>query len=184
MTIHYLGISEFAAVTGLTRNTIATYRRKGLIPTPDVVIEEAGRATTAGWTEQTVRGWMRDRSTKRGRPPAVRWVEDTVDGHIIILTEGTSVDELAAWLIGSAPHPAEMARKILKRPSRSLGCGLEIRSASRRATVTPSVTLRDLLRIAEESRVTCGDADASQIATVLANRRPEEYGEMILAHMQ
>lgn len=184
MTTHYLGISGFAAVTGLTRNTIATYRSKELLPTPDVVIEEAGRATTCGWTEQTVREWMRERSTKRGRPPAVRWVEDTVDGDIIILTDGTSVDELASWLVGSAPHPAEMARKILKRKTVNLGCGLEVRSASRRATVPPIVTLRDLLRLAGESRVTCGDADASQIATVLANRRPEEYGEMILAHMQ
>lgn len=184
MTEHYLGISGFAAVTGLTRNTVATYRRKGLLPTPDVVIEEAGRATTSGWTEQTVREWMRDRSTKRGRPPAVRWVEDTVGGDIIILTEGTSVDELAAWLVVYAPHPAEMARKILKRQSKNIGCGIEVRSASRRATVPPSVTLRDLLRLADESRVTCGDADAAQIATVLANRRPEEYGEMILAHMQ
>lgn len=183
MTTHYLGISGFAAITGLTRNTVTTYRRKGALPTPDVVIEEAGRTTTAGWTEQTVREWMRDRSTKRGRPPAVRWVEDTVDGDIIILTEGTSVDELATWLVESAPHPAEMARKIIKRSIVNLGCGLEVRYASRRATVPPSVTLRDLLMIAGESRVTCGDADASQIATVLANRRPEEYGEMILAHM-
>lgn len=184
MTTHYLGISGFAAITGLTRNTVATYRRKELLPTPDVIIEESGRATTSGWTEQTVREWMRDHSTKRGRPPVVRWVEDVVDGDIIILTEGTSVDELASWLVGSAPHPAEMARKIIKRRSVNLGCGLEIKSASRRATVPPCVMLRDLLRIADESRVTCGDADASQIATVLANRRPEEYGEMILAHMR
>lgn len=184
MTTNYLGISGFAAVTGLTRNTIATYRRNGILPPPDVVIYEAGRATTSGWTEQTVREWMRDRSTKRGRPPAVRWVEDTVDGRIIILTDGTSVDELASWLVGSCPAPAEMARKIIKRRGGNLGCGLEVRSASSRATVPPGVTLRDLLRLADASRVTCGDADASQIATVLANRRPEEYGELILAHMQ
>lgn len=184
MTTHYLGISGFAAITGLTRNTVTTYRRKGILPTPDVVVEEAGHATTSGWTEQTVRQWMSERSTKRGRPPVVRWVEDAVDGCIIILTDGMSVDDLAAWLVGSCPAPAEMAREILKRPTINLGCGLEIRSASRRATVPPGVTLRDLLRLADESRVTCGDADASQIATVLANRRPEEYGEMILAHMQ
>lgn len=183
MTTHYLGISGFAAVTGLTRNTVATYRRNGALPSPDVIIEEAGRATTSGWTEQTVREWMRKRSTKRGRPPAVRWVEDTVDGSIIILTDETSVDELASWLVGYCPAPAEMARKIIKRQTANLGCGLEIMSASRHATVPPGVTLRDLLRLADESRVICGDADESQIATVLANRRPEEYGEMILAHM-
>lgn len=182
MTTHYLGISGFAAITGLTRNTVTTYRRNGLLPTPDVVIEEAGRATTSGWTEATVRRWMSERSTKRGRPPAVRWAEDTVDGRIIILTDETSVDELAAWLVGSAPYPAEMARKILKRQTVDLGCNLGIRSASRHATIPPGVAHRDLLRIADESRVTCGDADASQIATVLASRRPEEYGELILAH--
>lgn len=184
MTDHYLGISGFAAATGLTRNTVATYRRKGLLPPPDVIIEEAGRATTSGWTEQTVRQWMGERSTKRGRPPVVRWVEDTVAGDIIILTDGTSVDDLAAWLVGSCPAPAEMARKVLNSRGMDLGCGLEIRSASRRATVPPSVMLRDLLRLADDSRVICGDADASQIATVLANCRPVEYGEMVLAHMQ
>lgn len=182
MVAHYLGVSGFAAMTGLTRNTITTYRRKGLLPTPDVIIEEAGRATTSGWTEGTIRRWMGERSTKRGRPPAVRWVEDTVDDRIIILTDGMSVDDLAAWLVGSCPAPTEMARKILKRPSINLGCGINIRSASRRATIPPGVAISDLLMIAGESRVTCGDSDARQIATVIANRRPEEYGELILAH--
>lgn len=185
MTARYLGVSGFAAMTGLTRNTVTTYRRKGILPAPDAVIEEAGRATTSGWTEDTIRQWMHERDTKRGRPPIVYWTINT--GAVAILTEDTHLEELSDWIDGTqSVETHELARKLLAhKPGdmRSITqAGFVIRSASRRATVPPGVSEYDLCRLAADEGITCLGADKSQIATVLANTCPQVYGELILAH--
>jgi hypothetical protein len=187
MTAHYLGVSSFAALTGLTRNTVTAYRRKGSLPTPDVIIEEAGRVTTSGWTEDTIRQWMRDRDTKRGRPPVVYWTINTVTGKAAILTIEAHLEELSSWIDGTqSSETHDLARKLLAHKPSDMRAitqaGFVIRSASRRATVPPGVSEYELWRLAEDNGITCLDADKSQIATVLAHTCPQVYGELILAH--
>lgn len=174
-------------MTGLTRNTVTTYRRKGLLPKPDVVIEEAGRATTRGWTEDTIRQWMRDRDTKQGRPTIVYWTINTATGAVAILTEDTHIEELSAWIDGTqSSETHDLARKLLAHKPGDMKTitqdGFVIRSASRRATVPPGVSEYDMWRLAADNGITCGGADKSQIATVLAHACPQVYGELILAH--
>ena len=187
MVAHYLGVSGFAAMTGLTRNTVTTYRRKGFLPTPDVIIEEAGRATTSGWTEDTIRQWMRDRDTKRGRPPIVYWAINTTTGAVAILTEDTHLDDMSSWIDGTqSSETHDLARKLIAHKPSDMRAitqaGFVIRSASRRATVPPDVSEYELWRLAADNGITCIDADKSQIATVLAHACPQVYGELILAH--
>lgn len=187
MTDRYVGIAGFAALTGLTKNTITTYRRKGFLPTPDVIIEEAGRATTSGWTEDTIRQWMRDRDTKRGRPSIVYWAINTATGAVAILTEDTHLEDLSSWIdVTQSSETRELARKLLAHKQGNMRAitqaGFVIRSASRRATVPPDVSEYDLWRLATDNGITCGGADKSRIATVLAHACPQVYGELILAH--
>lgn len=187
MVTHYLGVSGFAAITGLTRNTIATYRRKGLLPTPDAIIEEAGRATTSGWTDDTIRQWMRERGTKRGRPAIVYWAINTDTGATAILTEDMHLGDLSYWIDGTqSSETHELARKLLAHKPGDMKTitqsGFVIRSANRRATVPPGVSEYELWRIAADNGITCGGADKSQIATILAHVCPQVYGELILAH--
>ncbi|WP_110783753.1 MerR family transcriptional regulator [Mycolicibacterium mucogenicum] len=47
--IHYLSLAEFAERVQLSQNTIKSYYRKGLLPTPDAVL---GRSR--GWLPETV----------------------------------------------------------------------------------------------------------------------------------
>lgn len=188
MVAHYLGVSGFAAMTGLTRNTVTTYRRKGLLPTPDVIIEEAGRATTSGWTEDTIRQWMRERDTKRGRPSIVYWAINTDTGAVAILTEDTHLDDLHSWIdVTQSSETHDLARKLLAHKPGDMRAitqsGFVIRSASRRATVPPGVSEYDLRRLAADEGITTMTADKSQIATVLSHACPLVYGELILAHI-
>nr|DAX99253.1 MAG TPA: Pyocin activator protein PrtN [Caudoviricetes sp.] len=188
MSNRYLGVSGFAAMTGLTRNTVTTYRRKGLLPTPDVIIEEAGRATTRGWTEDTIRQWMRNRDTKRGRPSIVYWTINTATGAVAILTEDTHLENLHSWIdVTQSSETHELARKLLAHKPSDMKAitqaGFVIRSASRRATVPPGVSEYDLCRLAADEGITTMTADKSQIATVIAHVCPLVYGELILAHM-
>lgn len=187
MTSHYLGISGFAAMTGLTRNTVTTYRRKGLLPMPDVIIEEAGRATTRGWTEDTIRQWMRDRDTKRGRPSIVYWAINVGTGAAAILTEDTHLEDLSSWIDGTqSSETHDLARKLLAHKPGDMRAimqsGFVIRSASRRATVPPCVSEYELRRLAADNGIACSGADKSQIATVLAHACSQVYGELVLAH--
>ena len=187
MSNRYLGVSGFAAMTGLTRNTVTTYRRKGLLPTPDVIIEEAGRATTRGWTEDTIRQWMRDRDTKRGRPSIVYWAINTSTGEVAILTEDTHLEDLSSWIdVTQSSETHDLARKILAHKPGDMRAimqaGFVIRSASRRATVPPDISEYELWNLATNHGITCLDATKSQIATVLAHVCPLVYGELILAH--
>lgn len=188
MTDRYFGIAGFAAITGLTKNTVTTYRRKGLLPTPDVIIEEAGRATTSGWTEDTIRQWMRDRDTKRGRPSIVYWAINTATGSVVILTEDMHLDDLSSWIDGTqSSETHDLARKLIAHKPSDMSAitqaGFVIRSASRRATVPHGVSEDELRRLAADEGITTMTADKSQIATVLAHACPYVYGELILAHM-
>lgn len=187
MTNRYIGIAGFAVLAGLTKNTMTTYRRKGLLPVPDVVIEEAGHATTNGWTEATVKRWIDERDAKRGRPSIVYWTINTSTGKVAILTKKTCLGDLSAWIDSTqSSETHDLARKLLAhKPSDMraiMQAGFVIRSASRRATVPPSVSEYELWRIAADNGITCIDADKSQIATVLAHTHPQVYGELILAH--
>ncbi len=187
MTTRYIGIAGFATLAGLTKNTMITYRRKGLLPVPDVVIEEAGRATTSGWTEDTIRQWMDERDTKRGRPSIVYWTINTSTGEVAILTKNACLEELSAWIDGTqSSETHDLARKLLAhKPSdmKSITqAGFVIRSASRRATVPPDISEYELWNLATNHGISCGNASKSEIATVLAHTRPREYGELILSH--
>ncbi len=187
MTNRYIGIAKFATIAGLTKNTMTTYRRKGLLPAPDVVIEEAGRATTSGWTEATVKRWMSEREGVRGRPSIVYWAINTTNGKVIILTKDARLEDLSAWIDGTqSVETHDLARKLLAHKPRDMRAitqaGFVIRSASRRATVPPGVSEYELWNLATNQGISCGDASKSEIATVLAHTHPREYGELILAH--
>ena len=187
MTKCYAGASKFATITGLTKNTVTTYSRKSILPPPDVIIEEAGRAITRGWTEDTIRQWMRDRDTKRGRPSIVYWAINTDTGSVAILTEGTHVEDLSAWIDGTqSAETHDLARKLIAHKPRDMKtlaqAGFVIRSASRRATVPPNTSEYELWKLASSHDIMCSDADRSQIATVIAHTHPQEYGELILTH--
>lgn len=187
MTNRYIGIAKFATLAGLTKNTMTTYRRKGFLPTPDVIIEEAGHATTSGWTEATVRRWMDERDIKRGRPSIVYWAINTSTGEVAILTKDACLEDLSAWIDGTqSSETHDLARKLLAHKPSDMRAitraGFVIRSASRRATVPPDVSEYELWRLAADNGITCIDADRSQIATVLAHVCPQVYGELILAH--
>lgn len=188
MTDRYISIAGFAALTGLTRNTVTTYRRKGLLPTPDVVIEEAGRATTSGWTEATVKQWMSERDAKRGRPSIVYWAINVATDKVAILSEGTHLEDLSSWIdVTQSNETHDLARKLLAHKSGNMKAitqaGFVIRSASRRATVPPGVSEYDLCRMAADEGITTMTANKSEIATVLSHVCPLVYGELILAHM-
>lgn len=187
MTTRYIGVAKFAALAGLTKNTMTTYRRKGLLPAPDIVIEEAGRAMTSGWTEATVNQWMDERNTKRGRPSIVYWAINTSTGEVAILTKNACLEDLSAWIDGTqSSETHDLARKLLAHQPSDMRAitqaGFVIRSASRRATVPPDTSEYELWNLATSQGISCGDASKSEIATVLAHTRPQAYGELILAH--
>lgn len=187
MTSRYIGIAKFAAIAGLTKNTMTTYRRKGFLPTPDVIIEEAGRATTSGWTEATVRRWMDERDIKRGRPSIVYWAINASTGEVAILTKDACLEDLSAWIDGTqSSETHDLARKLLAHKPSDMRAitqaGFVIRSASRRATVPPDASEYELWNLATSQGISCGNAGKSELATVLAHTRPQAYGELILRH--
>lgn len=187
MTTRYIGVAKFAALAGLTKNTMTTYRRKGLLPAPDIVIEEAGRATTSGWTEATVKRWIEERDTKRGRPSIVYWAINTSTGEVAILTKNACLEDLSAWIDGTqSSETHDLARKLLAHQPSDMRAitqaGFVIRSASRRATFPPDTSEYELWNLATNQGISCGHANKSEIATVLAHTRPQAYGELILRH--
>lgn len=57
MLITYLGVTEFAELAGLSRNTVKAYAKiPGRIPEPDALI---GRVR--GWLPETIEVWMAKR---------------------------------------------------------------------------------------------------------------------------
>ena len=183
--IEYIGTAGVAGITGLAHSTVAVYGSEGKLPTPDAIIKESG-AETKGWLPETIERWWRERSTiKRGQRPYVRWVENKEDDTIIILTKTMAVEDLAAWLAGACPDPADTARDILSRTSIGrVDRNLSIYSARYMFTIHPDLTLQDLRTCAHNAGVTCGDATLAQIVTVLEHARLEEYCELTRSYEQ
>ena len=184
MTNTYLGTAGFAALAGLSHNTVMAYRSRGVLPTPDAIVQEGG-VDTWGWSHETIERWMRERPRKRpGKRPSVAYLEDAETGDIVILPEKMDRMPLAAWLEGACESPDELAREILshKRQSdKEIPPRIVMRRAPRLETVPPGITIRDLREIAHATCVTCGGATANQVAGVLAVARPVEYNCLIAA---
>ena len=184
MTNVYLGTAGFSLITGLAHNTVMAYRSRGVLPTPDGIVQEGGTETW-GWYPETIERWMRERPRKRpGKRPSVVYLEDAETGDIVILPERMDRDELASWLEGASESPDELAREILshKRQSdKEFPARIMMRRAPRLETVPPGITRQDLRELAHATCVTCGGATANQVAGVLAAARPVEYNCLIAA---
>lgn len=178
----YLGTAGVAALTGLAYNTVTAYRSRGKLPTPDAIVEEGGTETW-GWLPETIERWWRERPLGRpGKKASIQWIEDLENGDIMILTDRTNRETLAAWLVGSCESPADTAREIFshkRNEDKVLPSHIMVCRTPPLGSVPPGITLRDLRRLASAARVTCGDATAIQIVTVLAATRPAEYDELI-----
>ena len=183
--IEYIGTAGVADITGLSHSTVAVYGSQGKLPTPDAIIKENG-AETRGWLPETIERWHHERLTiKRGRRPYVRWLENTEDNTIIILTKTMPVEDLATWLTGACVDPANTARDILSRTSIGrVSHNLSIHSARQLFTIHPDLTLQDLRTCAHNAGVTCADASLVQIVTVLEHARLEEYCELARSYEQ
>lgn len=184
MTNIYLGTAGFAALTGLSHNTVMAYRSRGVLPAPDAIVQEGG-VDTWGWCPETIERWMRERPRKRpGKRPSVTWLEDTETGDIIILPEKMGREPLAAWLEGACEFPSDVAREILSHKCKSdkeIPARIVTRRAPRLETVPPGITRQDLRELAHATCVTGFGATANQVATVLAAARPAEYNCLIAA---
>ena len=183
--IEYIGTASVADMTGLAYSTVAVYGAEGKLPTPDAIIKGKG-AETRGWLPETIERWHRERKDiMRGRRPYVRWLENTEDNTIIILTKTMAVEDLAAWLTGACADPANMARDILSRTSiGDVSHNLSIHSARQLFTIDPDLTLQDLHTCAHNVGVTCGDATLAQIVAVLECTHLEEYCELTSSYKQ
>lgn len=183
--IEYIGTAGVAEIAGLSYTTAANYGAKGKLPTPDAIIKENG-AETKGWLPETIERWYHERSTiKRGRRPYVRWLENTEDNTIIILTKTMTVEDLAAWLAGSCTDPVNTAQDILARTSIGyVNHNLTIHSARQLFTIHPDLTLQDLRTCAHNAGVTCADASLAQVVAVLEHTRLEEYRELTRSYEQ
>ena len=183
--IEYIGIAGVANLTGLARKTIAIYGSGGRLPTPDAIIKE-NNTETKGWLPETIERWRRERSDiRRGRRPNVRWVENREDNTLFILTQTTTVEDLAAWLTGACPAPADTARDILAHTrTGSVSRTLRIYSARYAFPIPPDLTLQDLRACAHNVGVTCGDATLAQIVAVLESTHLEEYWDLACPYEQ
>lgn len=184
MTNTYLGTAGFAALAGLSHNTVMAYRSRGVLPTPDAIVQEDG-VDTWGWSQETIERWMRERPRKRpGKRPSVTWLEDVETGDIIILPEKMGREPLAAWLEGACESPVGVAQEILSHKRKSdkvIPARIVTRRTPRLETVPPGITRHDLREIAHATCVTCLGATANQVATVLAAARPVEYNSLIVS---
>lgn len=178
--IEYIGTAGVADIAGLAYSTVAVYGSEGKLPTPDAIIKENG-AETKGWLPETIERWHRERSDiKRGRRPYARWLENTEDNTIIILTKTMAVKDLATWLEKSCDYPHDTARDILEnKNTRLLPRKNRLISAERLCAIDPDLTLQDAVTRAHSLGVTCGDATLAQVVTVLKNTHPEEYFDLV-----
>lgn len=185
MTNAYLGTTGFAALTGLSINTVRAYRSRGKLPHPDATIQEGG-AETWGWTSETIERWMRERQLGRpGRRPSVVWLEDTETGDIVILPAKMGRATLADWLEGVCESADSVAREILshkRKADKEIPSRIAMRRAPHLESVPQGIMRQDLRDLAHAARVTCSGATAGQVATVLAVARPVEYDCLIAAH--
>ena len=178
--LEYIGTAGIAEITGLSQSTVAAYVSKGKLPIADAIIKGSG-VETKGWLPETIERWHRERSNvKIGRKPYVRWVENTEDNTVIILTKTVAIKDLAAWLAKSCDHPNITARDILEnKNTRLLPRKNRLISAKHLFAIDPDLTLQDARTRAHSLGVTCGDADLVQVATVLENTHLEEYFDLV-----
>ena len=178
--IKYVGTAGIAEITGLSQGTVAAYATKGKLPAADAIIKGNG-VETKGWLPETIERWHHERSTvKPGPRPRVRWLENTEDNTVIILTKTMTVKDLAAWLAKTCPHPNIAARDVLTHKSTRLpNSNHRERSAKHLFAIDPDLTLQDARTRAHSLGVTCGDANLTQIATVLENTHLEEYFDLV-----
>lgn len=183
--IEYIGTAGVASITGLAYSTITVYGSEGKLPTPDAIIKGKG-AEMRGWLPETIERWHRERmDIMRGPRPYVRWVENTEDNTIIILTKTMPLEDLTAWLTGACADPANTARDILTRTSiGDVSHNLTIHSARQVLTIHPDLTLQDLRTCAHNTGVTCADATLAQIVVVLEHTHLEEYCELTRSYNQ
>lgn len=185
MTNTYLGTAGFAALAGLSHNTVMAYRSRGVLPAPDAIVQEGG-VDTWGWYPETIERWLRERPRKRpGKRPSIVYLEDGETNDIIVLTETIERGQLASWLEGMCESPDDLAREILSHKRKSdkvIPARLVEHRAPRLDTVPAGIERRDLREIAHATCVTCVGATAGQIASVLAAARPVEYNCLIAAH--
>lgn len=181
MTATYYGTTGFARRIGLSPKTVSAYRSEGRLPKPDVIVEEAGTQTW-GWTLETIDKWQEERPKRPGPRPIIRWIKDTVNGNILILNYTVCVEDIEMWLVGRVPDPLTTGQRIHQGQYEDLPAGIEVQSAEQIAPPS-SVTHTELYDIAAQSGVTSIGVLPKVVATVLANARPKEYGELILSHM-
>lgn len=63
---HYLSIEDVAELAGVSPATIRSYRARGYLPAPDIVLGQS-----PGWTEKAIRQWLTNRPGRGiggGRP--------------------------------------------------------------------------------------------------------------------
>lgn len=63
MSETFLALRDVARLIGVTRGTAASYKAKGMLPEPDVVIGLDDRAV-AGWRKETIVKWNEGRPGK------------------------------------------------------------------------------------------------------------------------
>lgn len=58
MSQKFLSMQQIAAITRLSYATVRTYRSRGLLPKPDILVG-AGRGATPGWSRETIQEWVK-----------------------------------------------------------------------------------------------------------------------------
>lgn len=71
----YLAPGGVAKRLGVSANTIRSYVQKGLMPPPDVVLDDGARHLR-GWAAETIDAWQATRPRPRVAPPAQRASEE------------------------------------------------------------------------------------------------------------
>lgn len=65
----YLAAGGVAKRLGLSTNTVRRYVQKGMLPDPDVVLDD-GTRRLRGWAAETIDAWQSQRPRPRVTPPA------------------------------------------------------------------------------------------------------------------
>ena len=165
----YYGRQALADAAGVSIETVSAYRSRGLLPVPDVVIEE-GEVASWGWTADTVERWAQNRRSRTGRPPYVRVARDTQTGELIILTSATEAD-VYEWLRGTVRAPVEYARLLSAAPTNRRRCrrfGRIVEKHIPPLSVVPDVPYAVALARAAVHGITCAGAPLGDILAVVA----------------
>ena len=71
----YLAAGGVAKRLGLSTNTVRRYVQKGMLPDPDVVLDDGARRLR-GWSAETIDAWQAQRPRPRVAPPVQRASEE------------------------------------------------------------------------------------------------------------